>query len=369
MPNGQFALGGVFFHKPLEVPVQGSLDTDRHSFCFHFLMNLAPEPPALGRGLAPDDMSARSNNGLTPPWPRSSLLRGVWRLADPKISLASMASIFLGACATASMGTVDAFWLVATILGVFLIEVGKNASGEVFDLIVDSAVRVEDRSPFSGGKRVLVDGLLTRSQTWAIAVGGFGGGVAIGLWIAAVREPRIFWIGLAGVACAYFYNGSPLKLAYRGLGELAVGLCYGPLIFAGTILVQGHAVTWELLALSLPLGLLITTFLWICQFPDYEADRAAGKRNLVVRLGRTRAAAVFVILLILAAAGSALLPFMGVPKGALLGLLFLAPGTLAAFILLKHPLETAKIIPAQALTLISFLTYSVGAGFGLCLFR
>jgi 1,4-dihydroxy-2-naphthoate polyprenyltransferase len=280
-----------------------------------------------------------------------------------------MSSMFLGACAAASLGPIDPFWLAATVAGIFLVEVGKNASGEVFDFATDAAVRKEDRSPFSGGKRVLVDGLLTRRQTWAIAVAGFGGGVAIGLYIAAVREPGILFIGLAGVGCAYFYNGRPLRLAYRGWGELAVGACYGPLIFAGTVLVQRHEVPWTLLAISLPLGLLIAAFLWVCEFPDYEADRSAGKRNLVVRLGRRRASLVFPLLFAAAAAVVAVANLLGAPRGIALGLIFLAPASIAAITLGRFPENTPRIIPAQAWTLMAFLAYSVGAGWGLLFVR
>lgn len=77
---------------------------------------------------------------------------GFWRLADPKISLASMASIFLGAAAAAHDGALAPGWLVLTILGIFAIEVAKNASGELFDWDsgADLAVVPEDRSPFFG---------------------------------------------------------------------------------------------------------------------------------------------------------------------------------------------------------------------------
>jgi len=277
--------------------------------------------------------------------------------------------MFLGACAAAALGPLDFSWLAATVLGILLIEVGKNASGEIFDFTADAAVRDEDRSPFSGGKRVLVDGLLTRRQTAGVALIGFAGGLAIGLFIAAAREPRILLIGALGAACAYFYNGAPLRLAYRGLGELAVGTCYGPLIFAGTVLVQRHELPWPLLAVSLPLGLLIATFLWICEFPDFLADRTAGKRNLVVRLGRRRASFVFPLLFAAAAGGAAALPLIGAPRGAAWGLVFILPAVPAAATLIRFPESTRRIIPAQALTLAAFISYSIAAGAGLLILR
>lgn len=87
----------------------------------------------------------------------------------------------------------------------------------------------------------------------------------------------------------------------------------------------GHADT-TLSWLSLVLGLLIAAFLLINEFPDYRADRAGGKRTLVVRLGRERA------------------------------------------VRLRHEFDhTARIVPAQAATLIAFLLFALGAAGGLLL--
>lgn len=154
----------------------------------------------------------------------SPFFEGLWRLADPKITLASVASIVLGAgAAFHDLGHLELGWLLLTFLGIFCIEAAKNASGEIFDFDsgTDAAVSEEERSPFSGGKRVLVDRLLTKRQTAMIAAAFYAVGSAVGLSIALFRAPGVLWIGLAGVAIAYFYHGPPLKLSYRGLGEAA----------------------------------------------------------------------------------------------------------------------------------------------------
>jgi 1,4-dihydroxy-2-naphthoate octaprenyltransferase len=106
--------------------------------------------------------------------PAASFRAGLWRLSDPKISTASMASMLLGALFAARDAPLHAGWLTVTVLGIFFVEVAKNASGELFDFDsgADLGVAPEDRSPFSGGKRVLVDGLLTRAQTRVIAIAG-----------------------------------------------------------------------------------------------------------------------------------------------------------------------------------------------------
>jgi 1,4-dihydroxy-2-naphthoate octaprenyltransferase len=220
--------------------------------------------------------------------PRSNIGAGFWRLADPKISLASIAAMGLGTALAAAAGPIHLGWLLATVAGILAVEVAKNASGEIFDFDsgADLAVRPEDRSPFSGGKRVLVDALLTRGQTMAIAGAGYTAAITIGLVIAAFREPAVTGIGLAGIACAFLYHGPPLRLSYRGFGEAAVALCYGPLIVGGTYLVQRGSIPREVWLVSAPLGLLIAAFLIANEFPDAAADRSAGKRTLVVRLGR-----------------------------------------------------------------------------------
>lgn len=303
--------------------------------------------------------------------PHGRLGAGIWRLADPKISLASMASMFLGACMAATLGPLAPGWLALTVAGIFALEVAKNASGEVYDYDsgTDLAVRAEDRSPFSGGKRVMVDGLLTRAQTWAVAGVSYALGIAVGLVIVGYRAPVVLPLGVIGVGLAFTYHAPPLRLSYRGVGELAVGLAYGPLIAAGTVLVQhGSVPRWAVLA-ALPLGLLIAAFLWANEFPDYESDRAAHKRTLVVRLGRPAAAMVFAGIGALALLGTVLLPLAGAPRGVLFALVAAVPFAQAARTLRLHPTETARIVPAQARTLLSFLTWSLAAGVGMLVWR
>ena len=130
---------------------------------------------------------------------------GFWRLADPKISLASFAGLFLAGCFAARDVGLHPGWFALTVLGVFCVEVAKNASGEIvdFDSGTDQAIRDAERSPFSGGKRVLVDGLLSREQTWSIAAVGFMLAIVIGMVIVGFREGRVITFGLIGLTLAW----------------------------------------------------------------------------------------------------------------------------------------------------------------------
>jgi 1,4-dihydroxy-2-naphthoate octaprenyltransferase len=291
---------------------------------------------------------------------------GVWRIVDPKITLASAASCFVGAAAAAAAGPIEWGWLALAALGLVFLEAAKNASGELFDYAsgADAAVAAEDRSPFSGGKRVLVDGLLTSDQVRVLATLLYGLGIAAGLAIAFFREPGVLWFGLAGVGLAYSYHAPPLRLAYRGLGEIAVALGYGPGIACGVHVVLRHEWTAQVALVSVPLGILIAAFLWINELPDFAADRGAGKRTLVVRMGRRRASRVFAALQVVGYATLLLLPAAGLPSTSWLGLAGLPFGAAAAARVLTWPERTERIVPAQRWTLLGFVAAAAGIGLG-----
>ncbi len=298
---------------------------------------------------------------------RIDIAQGFWRLADPKISLASFASLFLGASLAAAHGPFYVEWFALTVLAVFAIEVAKNASGEVFDLDsgADLAVAEADRTPFSGGKRVLVDGLLTRRQTIAIAAFAYGAAIALGAVIVVTRTPSALPLGVAGLLLAWQYQAPPLRLSYRGWGEFAVALAYGPLLCGATYVVQRGWLAPEAMWVAMPFGLLVAAFLWINEIPDCAADRSANKWTLVARLGRHASSRVFVAIVATAFVALVLLPLAGLPRMVWLGGIAAPPALFAVVRVLRGWNETRELVPAQAATLASFVLLALGTGLGL----
>jgi 1,4-dihydroxy-2-naphthoate octaprenyltransferase len=174
----------------------------------------------------------------------------------------------------------------------------------------------------------------------------------------------VLGLGLLGVAAAYFYNAPPVRLSYHGLGEIAVGICYGPLIVCGTYLVQRGTIAPSVIAVSLPLGLLITAFLWMNELPDRRADESTGKRTLVVRLGARRATVVFGGILAAAFALVFALPLGGLPLGLAFGLIAAVPAFFAVRDSKKQVRDPARLVSAQRLTLVTFLLFAAGSGAG-----
>lgn len=299
----------------------------------------------------------------------SDFWKGFWRLADPKISLTSAAAIYIGVSVAAVDGPVSWTWLALMLLAFFAVEVAKNAWGDIYDYDsgVDLAVSAEDRTQFSGGKRVLVDALLTRRQTWGMAIGFGLAGILIGVAIVLFREPHALWIGLVGFAIGWSYHGPPFRLVYRGWGEAIVVLIYGPIISLAAYLIQAHQLSWQVFWLSLPLGIVIGAFLWVNEFPDYRADRSGGKRNLVVRLGRHRASRVLPLIYLAAFLLLAAMPLTGLPLAVWLGGLAAIPAAYASYQVWRRPETFHRNRPVQAAALVTFLAYSAGAGTGVLL--
>jgi 1,4-dihydroxy-2-naphthoate octaprenyltransferase len=292
---------------------------------------------------------------------------GLWRLADPKISITSAASMAIGASLAARDGSFSWLWLAVLGVAMFCMEVAKNAWGDIFDYDsgTDLAVLPEDRTDFSGGKRVLVDELLTRTQTWAIAGVFTAAGLCLGALIVFAREPSVFLLGTAALLLGWSYHGPPLQLAYRGLGEIDVVLIYGPAIALATYVTLTGTYSFDVLWLSIPLGLYIAAFLWVNQFPDYSADRGAGKRNLVVRLGKRAASRVLPLIYGLALVWLGWVSLiLDLPGAFAFGAISAIPAGAAVWWTWKNPESFYRSKPVQPAALLAFVLLSAGISAG-----
>jgi 1,4-dihydroxy-2-naphthoate octaprenyltransferase len=308
-----------------------------------------------------------SLRGLPTVGTHRNLLGAIARVADPKFTLASVAALIVGACAAVRAGSFSWAWFAVTTLGIFAVEAAKNASGEIFDWDsgTDPGIREDERTPFSGGKRVLVDGLVTRRELALIAACFYALGAATGLAIVLFREPRVIWVGLVGFALAWFYHAPPFKLAYRGLGELAIGISYGPVIVCGTYLVQCHSISREALLASIPLLFAQLTCITYCEFPDSRSDAAAGKRTWVVRLGRAGAARLYPWIIVVTYLSLAALPSFGLPRMIRVGVVALPLVVVAARRLLRFYDSPQDLTPGFPFALSHFVVLACGIGWGL----
>jgi 1,4-dihydroxy-2-naphthoate octaprenyltransferase len=109
-----------------------------------------------------------------------------------------------------------------------------------------------------------------------------------------MRGPFILLLLAIGFFCAYFYTAPPIRFGYRGFGELAQLLCFGPGIGIGAYFVQTQRISWEAFWGTLPFGIMLFAMITINEIPDYFEDRRGGKLNLVARFGRETGVWLFI---------------------------------------------------------------------------
>jgi 1,4-dihydroxy-2-naphthoate octaprenyltransferase len=260
----------------------------------------------------------------------------------------------LGAIISWSEGRLHLGYLLLTVIGIIAINAALNTTNDYYDHVFGDDEANKELTPFSGGSRVIQEGVYSSRQMLGFAFAFYALTIAIGLYLVWVRGTVLLWIGLLGVLLAVFSSAPPLKLNYRGhgLGELAAGIGCGPLIVLGSYYVQAQRLTLEAFWASLPLTFLVIAILYINEFPDYAADKAVGKNTLVVVLGKERAVWGYIALL-LAAYLSVLLgvALSLLPWTSLLALLTvpLAPRAIAGA--RRFYDDTSKLIPTNALTI------------------
>lgn len=215
------------------------------------------------------------------------------------------------------------FWL--TLLGVALMHTGTNLANDYFDHKSGNDEANLTPTPFSGGSRFIQRGEIPARHILYFSLSCFFLGSIIGLYINFKLKTNIVLIlGAIGVLLGFFYTATPLKIGYRGMGELAVGFGFGPLVVLGAYYAQTKALNIAPLISSLPVALLVLLILYINEFPDYAADKAVGKNTIVVLLGKKKAVYLYQLLLALTYLSIIFAVFWGViPEYSLLALLTL----------------------------------------------
>lgn len=182
------------------------------------------------------------------------------------------------------------------VLAVLLICVGCYLIGEIFDQREDLETIRHGRTRFSGGTLVVAKGRLTAKRVAIVAAASFLIAASLGLAIVFIHGSLVLLaLGAFGMVSAVTYSMPPVRLVKRGLGELFIAICYGWLT-----LVTGYAsASGELLPnsalLAIPVSLTVFNVILLNEFPDYEADRSTGKRNLLVRVGQTWGARIYTV--------------------------------------------------------------------------
>ncbi|MDP2666020.1 MAG: UbiA family prenyltransferase [Candidatus Diapherotrites archaeon] len=201
---------------------------------------------------------------------------------------ATLIPIFLGTAIAFSATGTFSFWpFFWTVWGMLFIHAGVNLANDYFDHQTGNDELNPHPTPFSGGSRVIQEGLVAPNTIRNVALLCLAVGSLIGLYLnSLVPGNLILVLGVLGVGIGFFYSSPPLAASYKRLGELCVALGFGPLIVLGSYVVQTQSFSIIPLVASIPIALLIVGVLFLNQFPDFEADVKSQKRNLLNTWGK-----------------------------------------------------------------------------------
>ncbi len=205
----------------------------------------------------------------------------------PKFLTASASPVLVGsALGFAVAGTFSWPLFLLALFAIMALHSGANIANDYFDHLSGNDWLNKNVTPFSGGRQFIQKNILSPKITLAAALFCFALGISIGLVILYLtRSWFILILGLAGLLGGFFYTAPPVKLGYRGVGEIAIAFLFGILPLYGSYYLQTGLIDITPLPAACVVGILIFLIILINEFPDLPADAAVNKKTLVVLLG------------------------------------------------------------------------------------
>ncbi|HEY3431564.1 MAG TPA: prenyltransferase [Rhodocyclaceae bacterium] len=269
----------------------------------------------------------------------------------PAFLTITFVGVVLGlACAWRSHLPFTGLTALVTLLFALIAHAGANVINDFHDRDTDD-LNTERLFPFTGGSRFIQNGVLSPRAIALLGYGLLASVIPAGLWLISQVGVSLFWIGLIGLFVGWAYSAPPLRLAARGLGELAIALGWA-LVVVGSDFVQRGAFELHTIIAGLSFGLMVANLLYINQFPDAVADAAAGKRTVVARLGRRAAVGGYAVIAVCAAFNLLAAVAVGLfPLASLIALLAMIPAFKAWRLLRDNAENPAALRPAIQATI------------------
>lgn len=244
----------------------------------------------------------------------------IWLAASrPRTLPAAIAPVMAGSALAWHDGHFQSWAALACGVFALLIQIGTNFANDYYDYVkgADTAERV-------GPQRAVAAGWVTPARMRQVMMGVFAVAFLVGLSLLRFGGWPLLGIGVGSIVCGIAYTGGPYPLGYNGLGDLFVFIFFGLVAVCATYFVQTGGITEISILVASGIGLLATNILVVNNYRDLETDLKAGKRTLVVRLGRRAARMQFggslllalivpVALMILGFRAWVLLPLLLVP--------------------------------------------------------
>lgn len=241
-------------------------------------------------------------------------------------------------------------------------------SNNYFDIEVDT---FNNPISISGGTKILIENPELRPLCKKIALGLIILSIFLGFVFILLFSFPIIFLGfiIIGNLLGWFYTAQPVKLAYRGLGEIANMINMGFLMPGiGYWTMSGNI---DLFFLIFAFAFLIygLNFMIIVETPDMEGDKKAKKKNLVTKIGRKNSYKITIICLLCASLYFIIIAYLNIFNTKInyyvIFLLSLFPLIIAIYGWLKKPflINIASKIARNNMYALLFLIFSINIYF------
>jgi len=219
-----------------------------------------------------------------------------FRVIRIRFLLASVIAVSVGLALSWWHGVqIDIWYAIMTLAGVIALHASVDLLNDYWDHKRGIDTQTQ-RTKMSGGTGVLPEGLLEPTQVYRAGIIFLIIGGLIGSYFVVIDGIIIGLILAFAVLSIYFYS---TKIVDSGLAEVFVTV-KGTMIVLGTYFIQSSEIDIAPIMAGIFVGVLSSLVLFITSFPDYEADKAKGRKTLVIFLGKQKATTMFWIFPIIA---------------------------------------------------------------------
>jgi len=205
------------------------------------------------------------------------------------------------ACVLLGVGTsittqrqINPWYVLLAFVGALAAHVAVNALNEYFDFRSGLDLASE-RTPFSGGSGTLRDHPEASRVALGMGLGALAAAGIIGLFFVWKVGWGLLPLGILGLVTIVLYT--PWITHFPLLSLLATGFGFGLLMINGVNYVLTGQYTWPSFFGSLVMFFQGNALLLLNQYPDVEADKTVGRRNLPIVAGREASSYVYGALL------------------------------------------------------------------------
>ena len=177
------------------------------------------------------------------------------------------------------------------MVGALLTHVAVNVFNNYFDYRSGVDARTP-KTPFSGGVEILVSGQMKPRHCFLVGLAALFGAIPIGVYFLTLYFNQLAPILAYGLIAVCFYT--PFLSRLPSLSEIIAGTGFG-FMGLGTYITQAGIIDSSGIALFVPISILVGLLLFLNEFPDADADKIAGRKHIVILVGRKISARIYVL--------------------------------------------------------------------------